>query len=129
MFAQAFDPKKREILIDVVLTGPLGASRLRFLLDTGTPVSIIDSAAVDALGYGARMGTEVSRLAGVDGVQAGYRLKVDRLEALGFSVEQYEFSCHDFEAWFAIDGLIGMDLLEGRVLTIDGVRGVVTVGG
>lgn len=127
MFTSRFDPKEREIWVDVVLHGPLGQIPCRFLLDTGTRVTVVDPALVDALGYSARMGEGRSRLIGVDGVQEGYRLEVERIEALGFAVSPCEVFCHDFDERLGVDGLIGMDLLDGRVVHLDGVRGVLTV--
>jgi len=83
--------------------------------------------AVDELGYGAQMGTARSRLLGVSDVQEGYRLNVQRLETLGFAVEPWEVFCHDFDERLGVDGLLGMDLLAGRVTTIDCAQGLLTV--
>jgi predicted aspartyl protease len=101
---------------------------LRFVLDTGSQATVLNTASADDNGYSASMGTKRSRLLGVEGVQEGYRLKVDRLEALGFAVENHEVFCHDFDERLGVDGLIGMDLLAGRVLTIDGVKGLIRIG-
>lgn len=72
MHVETFDPKERIVWVDVRLFGPMGVKMLRFVLDTGTPVTVVRTSAVDELGYSARMGTARSRLIGVDGVQEGY---------------------------------------------------------
>lgn len=126
MWTGEFDPKRRAIILDTQLYGPLGVVRLRCLLDTGTTATIIDTKAIDQVGYGARMGKGRSRLVAL-GTQEGYRLDVERLETMGFGVAPCEVLCHDFAESLRIDGLIGMDLLERRVVKIDGVRGILAV--
>ena len=127
MFVARFDPKKRIVWLEVRLFGPLGYRDCRFILDTGTTVTVVDPGVVDGLGYSARMATARSRLVGIDGVQEGYRLEVAKLEALGFSVDHHEVFCHDFDDRLGVEGLIGMDLLDGRVVTLDGIEGRIIV--
>jgi hypothetical protein len=127
MYVGQFDPNERVIWVEVRTFGPLGDRRLKFILDTGTPVTILRTDVADDLGYGASMGTGRSRLLGPGGAQEGYRLRVDRLEALGLVVEPCELFCHDFDEELGVDGLIGMDLLAGRIVTLDGTQGVITV--
>jgi predicted aspartyl protease len=83
MVVGRFDPAECVIWVRVIVSGPLAARNLRFILDTGTQATVLNTAAADDLGYSAKMGTARSRLLGVEGVQEGYRLKVGRLEALG----------------------------------------------
>ena len=85
MFVGQFDPKKRIVWVQVRLFGPNGDTEHRFILDTGTGVTVVDPCIVEDLGYSARMGTSISRLIGIDGVQEGYGLKLNRMELLGFA--------------------------------------------
>lgn len=125
MWTAEYDPRQRVILVEVVVHGPLGSRRIRCLLDTGTSATIIDTAIIDELGYSARMGKGRSRLVAI-GTQEGYRLEVTSLETMGYVFESCEIRCHDFQDDLGFAGLVGMDLLEGRILTIDGVRGMIT---
>lgn len=86
MFIGRFDPQQRVVWVEVRLTGPQGGRDFRFILDTGTPVTILNTAAADDLGYS-----------------------------------------HDFDERIGADGLVGMDLLAGRVLTLDGIQGLIAV--
>jgi predicted aspartyl protease len=124
MIVGKFDPTERVIWVQVRLSGPQGVGRLRFILDTGSPVTLVSLSVVAALGYSERMSHRSSRLYGTAGLEEGYRLRVDRLECLGFAVEKHEVYCHAIDDELKVDGLIGMDLLAGRVLTIDGVGGL-----
>ena len=127
MFVDRFDPLAGVLWVRARAFGPLGGKDLRLILDTGTVVTVLDTAVLDALGYSARMATARSSLLGVDGAQEGYRLSLDRFEALGFALDGCSVLCHDFDERLGVDGLIGMDLLAGRVVTIDGIRGLLTV--
>ena len=90
-------------------------------------MSLVDPEIVDDLGYSPRMGRQVSRLVGVGGVQHGYELAVMRLETMGLVLAPCLLMCHDLPRELGVDGLIGMDLLEGHILTLDGKAGLVTL--
>ncbi len=127
MWTERYDPDQGDIWVNLRLHGPAGDAVLNCVLDTGTPVTIIDAAVMDRLGYGASMGGKVSRLWGVGGPQVGYRLQVAHLETMGLAIDNAQVHCHDLPDKFGIEGLIGMDLLKGRILTLDGIGGPVTL--
>ncbi|MSP62605.1 MAG: hypothetical protein EXR72_20200 [Myxococcales bacterium] len=127
MFVHGFDPLSGVIWVRGIALGPQGERELRLILDTGTPVTVLNTAAADDRGDSARMATERTHLIGVDGVQAGYRLSRDRLDVLGFSIDGCGLLCHDFDDRLNVHGLIGMDPLAGRLVTIDGLQGLLTV--
>ncbi len=127
MWRDKFDPKSRQIRVRALLVGPHGSVYANCLFDTGAPVTILSPAIVDQIGYSPRMGKHATRLAAI-GVQEGYNIDVERLETMGFTVAPCEVWCHDFDDGIGIDGLIGMDLMEGRVVHIDGVIGEISVG-
>jgi hypothetical protein len=53
----------------------------------------------------------------------GYTLDV-HLEALGLDLPMFEVLAQDIAAdQFGVEGLIGMDLVEGRILTLNGRSG------
>jgi hypothetical protein len=128
VWADRFDPKQRTVWLDVLLSGPAGNGWCTFVLDTGSPVTILDPGKADELGYSARMGKRLRSFWAVGGTQPGYLLEVVRLATMGFVVERCELVCQDLPRRMAVDGLIGMDLLEGRIVTLDGIRGLLTVG-
>ena len=102
------------------VVGPLGELDLNFVLDTGTPITIVHTGRTDSLGYGAKMAKRLSRLWGTGGPQDGYVIDVMKLEVMGLVLQPFEVACHDLPEHLGIDGLLGMDLLEGRTLTVDG---------
>ena len=126
MFSGSFDPTDDAILIDVELRGPLGKNLYLFVLDTGTAVTTVDPGVLDELGYSPRMGRRMRRSIGVGGTSAGYSIEIERIQTMGLGVERAEVICTDLPS--GVDGLIGTDLLRGRILTIDWIRGALAVG-
>lgn len=127
MWTGTYDPAGREVWTDVRLTGPLGRRVVRCLVDTGSPVTIFDCGVTDELGYGAHLSKGFVRLWGVGGVLKSYRLDVAGLDAMGVHHGLVEIVCQDLPTEVGVEGLIGMDLLEGRVFTLDGLTGIITL--
>ena len=111
------------IPIKVRIWGPLRDQAFLFLLDTGSAKTVVHPDVVDELGYSPRMGRGFSTLEGLGGVQEGYALDVARLATMGFEIAGHTVLCHEIAPGFGVHGLIGMDLLEGRVVRIDGRDG------
>ena len=121
MFRSPIDPARRRILVDTVLYGPLGPVGASLLVDTGTPVTVIDSDIVHMLGYSPREGRGRSRLLGPDDAGSeGWVVLVDALDALGARHESCRVHVHDMPREDGIDGLLGMDWLLRHVMMLDG---------
>ncbi len=127
MWTGRYSQGKRIIEVRVRLFGPLADRDLQFILDTGTPVTIVHTGRSDLLGYSASMAKRNSRLWSTGGPQDGYTVEMMRLETMGLHLEKFEVACHDLPEHLGVDGLIGMDLLEGHCLTIDGVTGTISL--
>jgi hypothetical protein len=128
MWTQPFEPAQRSIWVEVKLAGPFGQADFTFILDTGSPWTIIDASVLHDLGYSARThGTVLHPFWAIGGTSHGYRLRVERLEVMGFGVEHCLVATEDLPRAQAVDGIIGMDLIAGHVLHIDAVAGLLTV--
>lgn len=102
---------KRLIVIPVVLHGKTASFTSEFILDTGASFNIIDHSLATLLGYSPREGTGISRVSSTVGKEAGYRLVIKGIEALGKSFSEVEVACHDLKEQ-GVEGLIGMPFLE-----------------
>ena len=127
MWTEALDPNQPTLWVDVQLTGPLGSSSFTFLIDTGSPVTIIDPDVIHDLGYEARMGGRIHRLWAIKGGTPSFDIAIAELTTMGFSLNDQVVFCEEMPRHLAVDGIIGMDLLRGHVLTIDLVAGSLTV--
>lgn len=122
----AFDPNADLIFVDAELSGPLGAQKYRFVLDTACGETLVTPESVDKLGYSARQGDSMTAVTTALGREPGYRLCVSRFIALGHAFTNFRVNVHDLPEESGIDGLIGLNFLrafnyeirskEGRIL-------------
>lgn len=125
MWTERFDPCQWEIRVYVYVSGPKGTMRFAFLLDTGTPCSVIDADQAVELGYSHEDRTSFITAKGIGGRQYGYRFNAERVVAMGMDRSPCELICEPLPD--DVDGLIGLDLLRGRVLTLDFIQGTLTL--
>jgi predicted aspartyl protease len=93
------------------VTGPLGTTIGRFVLDTGAVFTTITPEMVDLVGYGARDGTRRTRVRTAVGSEEGFLLEVARLDVLGLA--RPWFPVHVFDLGHDdIDGLLGLNFLS-----------------
>lgn len=129
MWTGRFDPAEGVVWVTARVFGPLGDRYLNCILDTGTPQTILDTAILDSLGYSAHMGTRVMNLSGIGGRLPAYELPMARFETMGLILSPFAVLSQDIvPANLGVEGLIGMDLVIGRILTIDGERGTISLG-
>lgn len=93
------------------VTGPLGTSIGRFVLDTGAVFTTITPEMVDLVGYGVRDGIRRTRVRTAVGSEEGFLLEVVRLDVLGLT--RPRFPVHVFDLGHDdIDGLLGLNFLS-----------------
>jgi aspartyl protease len=127
-WTSTFDPAEGVVWITAHVIGPLGSRDLNCILDTGTSHTILDTSILDELGYGARMGTRLFGVSGIGGLLPAYELPLARFELMGLELEQFPVLSQDIVPDnVGVDGLIGMDVLAGRILTIDACNGTVSL--
>lgn len=129
MWIQEFDPAQRTVWIEVQLWGPSANRWYSFVLDTGSPVTVVDSDVADELGYSAMMGKGIHRFWSVGGPQYGYVLEMQQIEMLGAILRPCEVICQQLPRALGVDGLIGVDLLVGRRILLDFAVGRIEVHG
>lgn len=129
MFSCQIDPARRRIIVEALLHGPHGFVEAYLLVDTGTPVTVVDGEVIHDLGYTARDGIGRSRLVGPDDDAAsqGWVIAIAALEAFGARHEPYQVHVHDMPRDDGIDGLLGMDWLIRHVTMLDGPGGVLAM--
>lgn len=121
-----FDPKLNLILVAGEVSGPLGRTALRLVLDTGASETLLVPEVVDDLGYSPRNAEAVTGVYSAIGKEQGYILRVAEFSALGFTVPDFRVHVFDLADRYAIDGLVGLSFLrrfnyeirsaEGRIL-------------
>jgi len=104
-----FDLEDELIVLNVHLTGPLGRTAGRFVLDTGAVATTMVPELADTLGYSARDAFKRTKVHTSIGEEEGYVIHVTELQAMGFVIPG--FAVNVFDLGHGIDGLLGMNFL------------------
>lgn len=127
MWTERFDPHAWDIPVNVRVSGPLGDLDLVFLVDTGTPCTVINAEQAIELGYSHEDRRSFTTSTGVGGRLYGYRFPAQRVVTLGMDISPCTLICEPLPE--GVYGLIGLDLLRSRVLMLDFIRGALTLSG
>ena len=85
----------------------------RFIIDTGSYMTIVRTPRLDAMGYSAREDAiGPFKTSSVIGEEEGYCLRVKAFEVFGKKFEGFEIAALDLPPKYRIEGLIGMNLLN-----------------
>ena len=99
------------ILVDGCVSGPLGTTTARLVLDTGAVYTTITPELADSIGYSARDGLQRTSVRTAISSEQGYTLGVAELAVLGIVVPS--FRVHVFDLGHDdIDGLVGLNFLS-----------------
>ncbi len=114
-----FDPTAALVIVDAEITGPAGIRVARLALDTGATVSTLNQDTLDFLGYDTATASDRLRIVSATGAQVVGLVRVERIRSLGHESRDQIVVCHNIPAAAGIDGLLGLDFLRGRRLTVD----------
>lgn len=89
------------------------------MLDTGTPVTIINQDLADYLDLGPARSEGPSRLWGPSGPDDGYRIRPASIRLMDREIVERQIRCHRLWPGAGVDGLIGLDLVGMGQLTLD----------
>lgn len=126
MVTASFDPERDLIFVTGRVRGRLRETPLRLVLDTGASHTLLRPEVLDVIGYTARDGDVPLRVTTAVGQESGFRLRVERFEALHHEVASFPVAVHDLPPDCDFDGLLGLNFLrrfnyeirsrEGRIL-------------
>jgi hypothetical protein len=119
----SFDPSQGLIVVPTRLSGPTGDTVARLALDTGATRSMISPAVLVSIGYDPAAVTERVRITTGSGVEFVVSLRIDRIEALGCLQTSVPVVCHTLPPSASVDGVLGLDFLRGRQMSIDFAAG------
>jgi predicted aspartyl protease len=123
----SFNPDEGLIIVPAELFGPAGSAVLRLALDTGATSTVINVAVLVAIGCDPAVAQERVQVTTGSGVEYAARIDLEKLVALGCEVPAFTVLAQTLPPSAGVDGLLGLDFLRGRRLTIDLQAGVVTV--
>jgi len=115
------------IVVHAELEGPSGAAVLRLALDTGATGSLINVGMLVAVGYDPALEQDRTQVTTGSGVEFVPRVAVERIAALGRERRHFSVLSHTLPANAGVDGLLGLDFLRGRTLTVDFGNGQISL--
>jgi predicted aspartyl protease len=110
--ATTFKLEHELIMLEGRAWGPRGDASVRLVLDTGSAMTLLVPATLDALGYSPRDGRAVTTVTSAIGKEQGYTLRLHQFEALGFSLAGLPIRVFDLADNYDIDGLVGLNFLQ-----------------
>jgi hypothetical protein len=123
----AFNPAHGLIYVEADILGPTGHAVVRMALDTGATGTLIDMNPLRMAGYDPAAVGQPVQARTVSGVITTCRFPVLLLIALGQTRTDFQVAAGNLSSSSSVDGVLGLDFLRGNVLTIDFVKGEITL--
>ena len=115
----SFDPRRGLVTVEAEVAGPRGTTTVRLLLDTGAAVTMLHPDALAQIGYDLSTPRSWMRVATMDGVELLPLYIVNQVSAIGQSRPNLGVLGHALPIEANLNGLLGLNFLRGRRLTID----------
>jgi predicted aspartyl protease len=122
-----FNPARGLIRVRVDLIGPVGNTIVHLALDTGATSTLIGMDPLKLVGYDPAASGQPLSVTTAGGVVSSFRLPVQSLTALGRTRTNMSVLGRALPPTSSVDGLLGLDFLRGNVLTIDFVKGEISM--
>ena len=126
-----FDRDQEVPIVSVLIKGPRSVKRANLIFDTGSGITQIHTALIEAIGYSARDGQRRFRVKGAVGEpQEGYILSIESLSLFGSRYVNIRIGAIDFNdlvGEYQIDGLLGFDLIKQLHIEVNGPAGTLIV--
>jgi len=123
----SFDPRQALIIVRAQITGPLGVQEVQLALDTGATTTVVRTSVLSILGYDLTTVADHATMLTGSGIESVPRLRVQQIETLGKKRRGFPVIAHTLPPNAPIDGLLGLDFLRRKRLTIDFERGRITL--
>ncbi len=114
-----FDPRGYLIIIPARLYRRNSTKTARLALDTGATRTVVSREIALSLGYSLSTPGEGAQILTGGGALTVPMMTVEKIEALGKEATNLRVLCHTLPSRAAVDGVLGLDFLRGRRLTID----------
>jgi len=122
-----FNPHQGLVIVPAELTGPAGSAVLRLALDTGATATVIGVAMLVVVGYDPAIVPARSQITTGSGVEFAARIETMALKALGQEWRPFPVLAHTLPPSAGVDGLLGLDFLRGKIITVDFRKGLISL--
>ena len=115
----SFAPTQGLIIVRTELEGLTGSAILRLALDTGATSTVINVGMLVSIGYDPSRAPDRIQVTTGSGVEYLPRVAMSKITALGQERAGFPVLCHTLPPSAGIDGLLGLDFIRGKTVTID----------
>jgi predicted aspartyl protease len=115
------------IVIPARLRGPTGETHLRLALDTGATSTVVRVSALISIGIDPVASRMLVQMTTGNSVQQSPKVSVIRIDALGRHQLDFLVIAHTIPASAGVDGVLGLDFLRSRRLTVDFRKGQISL--
>ena len=124
-----FPPNAPRLVTPVTVVGPRRSLDFRCTLDTGSELTVLPALGLRALGFDLSRPDGWTNFRGVTGRARVPLIRIPAITAFGRLRTDLLIAAHDFPPGTQSDGLLGLDFFRGFVLTLDFVRGRISLRG
>jgi predicted aspartyl protease len=114
-----FTPLQGLVKVSAKVVGLSGDIVLELALDTPATTTLLSKGRLQALGYDTANVPDKVQIVTGSGVELASRIAILELSALGITRANFEVVCNTLPPAVGVDGLLGLDFLRGRILTVD----------
>jgi len=122
-----FSPEGELIIIQATAFGPRGLAIVKLALDTGATGTMLNAGTLEFLGYDPDKVYEKVQMITGSSIEIVPRIPLSKFIALGYTLENYPVLCHNLPPSTEVDGLLGLDFFQKKILTIDFEIGLISV--
>jgi predicted aspartyl protease len=115
------------VIVHAEVLGPSGSAILQLALDTGATSTLINAGPLVALGYDPALSQKRAQVTTGSGIEFVPVITLLKITALGHDQPNFPVLCHTLPPSATVDGLLGLDFLRGKVLTLDFLNGQITL--
>ena len=122
-----FDPTERLLIVQAKVAGPTNNMAVNLALDTGATNTFLDEGVLAFAGYTPAQATSQFQVLTASGTIQVLEVPVISLTAFGQTRTSFLVQAHSFPPGTGHDGVLGLDFLRGNILTLDFVKGEITL--
>ena len=123
----SFDPNRSPIVVEGWVSSSSRTGKVQLAVDTGASGTLIGASILNALGIPVSSATRRRRLRAVTGGAIAPVVHIRQLIVFGHVVANYAVTAYDLSPVLGYDGLLGLDFFRGQILTLDFVRGLISL--
>src|SRR2546423_134616 len=115
----AFDARQGLIMVEAHLWGPEDDVAVRLALDTGATSTLINERILRLVGYDPEEHGQKVLITTGSGIESAAVIRVSKLAALRQERREFSVTGYTLPKTTAVDGLLGLDFMRGKKLTVD----------